>query len=238
MSVTLATLYLVGVGPGEAELLTLKAVRILRNSKLIAYGQKENEQSIALNIVKDFLPQGAKTLPINIPMKIEREPAQFAYDAGAKQILKYLRQGKDVTYICEGDALFYGSAIYLLKRMPSEIEIKIIAGISSPHAASASLKMPLARRNEILKTLPATLSNEELLSEIKTAKTIALIKVGRHFLRIKNLLKETGFGKNAFIVENASCENEKIIKLSDYSENSLPYFAIILAQREEKNCAK
>ena len=229
-----ATLYLVGVGPGDAELLTLKAARILGEISIIAYGQKENEQSIALNIVKDFLRSDVKTLPINIPMKIEKEPAQLAYDRGAKQMLKHLQKGKDVAYICEGDALFYGSAIHLLERMPSEIEIKIIPGISSPNAASASLKMPLTRRNEILKTLPATLSNEELLSEMKTAKTIALIKVGRHFLRIKKLLEKTDFGKNAMIVENASRINERIIKLSDYSENSLPYFAIILAQREEK----
>ncbi len=228
------TLYLVGVGTGDPELLTLKAARVLREVKIIAYGQKAKKKSRALEIAQNFLHPKVKYLPIDIPMETQRQPAQTAYDNLAQNIQTELKAGQDVAYICEGDPLFYGSAMYLIERMDSEINIKIIPGITSPLAASAAIKRPLCARNEVLKILPATLSDEVLIKELENAQSVAIIKVGRHFNLIKNILEKTLHSNGAMIVENASCKNERITRLSDFSDSELPYFAIILCYKGDE----
>ncbi len=227
----IGTLYLVGVGTGDPELLTIKAVRILKETPVISFGQKPNTSSRALGIAKNFLSKDAILLPINIPMEIKREPAKKAYDEAAKKIEQHLKEGQNVAYICEGDPLFYASAMYLIERLKSKIKIEVIPGITSLQAASSALVQPLVSRNEILKILPATLDDERLLVELKNAQAVALIKIGRHFARIKNLLKKSGHIEGAKIVINASCENQQIINVGDYDKDELPYFAIIISHK-------
>jgi len=233
-----ASLFLVGVGTGDPELLTLKAVRVLSEVKIIAYGQKPNTPSFSLEIAKLHLRKDVRFLPIDIPMKIEREPAKNAYDNLAKTMLRYLEQGKDVAYLCEGDPLFYASAMYLISRMKKDINIEIISGITSIAASSAAIKRPLCARNEIFKVLPAPLENEVILAELETAQAVAIIKVGRHFMRIKSLLEKSGHAENAMIIENASGVNERIISLNEYSKNELPYFASILCYKGDEKWGK
>ncbi len=229
------TLYLVGVGAGDPELLTLKAARLLREIKVVAYGQKINQSSRALEIAQGFLHPKVKLLPLDIPMEIKREPAQIAYDNLAKHMQDELNLGQDVAYICEGDPLFYGSSMYLIERMDKNINIEIIPGITSPLAASAAIKRPLCARNEVLKILPATLSDEALMKELENAQSVAIMKIGRHFNRIKNILEKTAFANSAMIVENASYKNQRIIRLNDYPKDELPYFAIVLCYKGDEN---
>ena len=232
------TLYLVGVGTGDPELLTLKAARVLGEIKVVAYGQKTNQSSRALEIAQGFLHPKVKYLPIDIPMQTQRKPAQTAYDNLAKHIQAKLNIGQDIAYICEGDPLFYASAMYLIERMDKNTNIEIISGITSPLAASAAIKRPLCARNEMLKILPATLNDAALIKELENAPSAAIMKVGRHFNRIKNILEKTAHANGAMIVENASCENQRIIKLNDYPKDELPYFAIILCYKGDENWGK
>jgi len=232
------SLFLVGVGTGDPELLTLKAVRILSEVKIIAYGQKPNTPSFSLEIAREYLREDAQFLPIDIPMKVEREPAQNAYDILVKTMLKYLEQGENVVYLCEGDPLFYGSAMYLIARIKKEINVEIISGITSVAASSAAIKRPLCARNEIFKVLPAPLEDKVILDELKTAQAVAIIKVGRHFMRIKSLLEKSGHAENAMIIENASGADERITLLNDYSKNELPYFASILCYKGDEAWGK
>jgi precorrin-2/cobalt-factor-2 C20-methyltransferase len=222
------TLYLVGVGPGDPELLTLKAARILGAAEVIAYPATGEASAFALDIAREHLNPAAIRLPIAIPMTVERDPAQLAYDAGAAAILGHLRKNRDVAYLCEGDPLFYGSAMYLLARVAGQAPVSVIPGVTSLTAAASAIARPLAARNETLKVLPAPLSNEILRAELTDAPAIAVIKVGRHFDRIRALLGETGHGESAIVVEHATTSKQRITRLADFAHDERPYFSTIL----------
>lgn len=222
------TLYLVGVGPGDPELLTLKAARILGMAPVIAYPATGEDSALALDIARDHLNPAAIRLPIAIAMTLERAPAQAAYDAGAAEILAHLRAGRDVAYLCAGDPLFYGSAMYLVVRVAAHAPVTVVPGVTSLTAAAAAIARPLAARNEVLKILPAPLPDAVLGAELATAPAAAIIKVGRHFDRIRALLGTTGHAENAIVVEHATTTKERITRLADFAYDERPYFSTIL----------
>lgn len=230
-------LYLVGTGPGDPELLTLKAVRILSEVDAVAFPQKPGQGSLALDIARTHIPDDTHLLPIALPMQVDRNPAQMAYDQGAAHIAALTQQGQTVAYLCEGDPLFYGSAMYLVERLAAQTEIIIVPGITSLTAAAAAASHPLAARNDRLKILPATLDTETLKVELATAESVAIIKVGRHFHRVRKLLRETGHGK-ATIIEYATGAKQNITPLDDFADDARPYFSIILSYRGAEEWAK
>jgi precorrin-2/cobalt-factor-2 C20-methyltransferase len=227
----MGALHLVGVGPGDPELLTLKAVRLLDEMPVIAYATTGEEGSMALDIAQRYCNPHAQYLPIAIPMAIERGPAQQAYDEAAEAIHRHLAAGRDVAYLCEGDPLFYGSAMYLLVRLAGHVAITIVPGVTSLTAASAAIARPLAARNEVLKVLPAPLPDDVLRPELAAADSVAIVKVGRHFDRVRALLGETGHAQNAVVVEHASGVRQRITKLADFAHDERPYFSTILCYR-------
>ena len=221
-------LYLVGVGPGDPELLTLKAARILGEAAVVAYPATGEDSALALDIARDHLNPVATLLPVAIPMTVERAPAQAAYDAGAAAILAHLQQGRDVAYLCEGDPLFYGSAMYLMTRLAPLAGVVVVPGVTSLTAAAAAIGRPLAARNETLKILPAPLSDATLRAELAAAPAVAIIKVGRHFDRIRALLEETGHARGAVVIEHATTARQRITPLGDFAAGEHPYFSTIL----------
>lgn len=222
------TLYLVGIGPGDPELLTLKAARVLANADYVAYPQKPGKASLALTIAKPHLSENASLFPVELPMEKSREPGKQAYDLAAKRIYELLNEGKSVAYLCEGDPLFYGSAMYLLARLSGAFEVEIVPGITSLNAAAAAISRPLVARSERLKVLPATLSDAEIAGELLHCESVAILKTGRHLPRIRELLVQSGHAKNTYIIEHASGSNQTICRLLDYTNDTLPYFAILL----------
>ncbi len=230
-------LYLVGVGPGDRDLLTLKAVRVLSEADCIAFPQKPGQGSMALEIAGAHVPDDKRLLPIAIPMELDRAPAQMAYDQGAAHIAALTDQGLSVAYLCEGDPLFYGSAMFLIERLATRTEIIIVPGITSLTAAAAVASRPLAARNDRLKVLPAPLDTETLRHELQHTESVAIIKVGRHFHRIRNLLRETGHEK-ALVIEHAMGTKQKISPLDAFADEERPYFSIILSYRGEEDWAR
>lgn len=221
-------LYLVGVGPGDPELLTLKAARILGAADVVAYPQKPGELSFSYRIAEAHLNSAAERLPADIPMSTDRAPAQAAYDALSGELAQRLRDGKKIAYLCEGDPLFYGSAMYLLSRLAPDFDVSIVPGITSMTASAAAIGRPLAARNDVLKVLPAPLDDQRLLAELEGAEAVAIIKIGRHFDRIRALLETTGHAQNAVIIERATGADETISPLRDYDSDTRPYFSTIL----------
>jgi precorrin-2/cobalt-factor-2 C20-methyltransferase len=228
------TLYLVGVGPGDPELLTLRAVRVLRSVHVVAYPSTGDGAAFARDIAKTYILPGAILLPVTIPMTVERGPAQEAYDQATDAILAHLAQGRDAAWLCEGDPLFYGSAMYLLSRLDGQANVSIVPGITSLTAAAAAAGRPLAARNEILKVLPAPLPDDVLRPELITAPAAAIIKVGRHFDRIRDLLRETGHNQNAIVVEHATTIRQRITPLEGFGYGERPYFSTILCYRGDE----
>ncbi len=222
------TLYLVGTGPGDPELITLKAARILGEVGVVAYPQKEGEPSLSYRIAEAQLSAKAERLPVSIPMAVERGPAQNAYDSIALEIAGKLDEGCDVAYLCEGDPLFYGSAMYLIERIAERARIEVVPGVTSLTAAAAVVGRPLAARNEVLKVIPAPLDDDELRGQLEGTEAAAIIKVGRHFDRVRALLDATGHAEGAIVVEHATGEEQRITPLRDFAFDARPYFSTIL----------
>jgi precorrin-2/cobalt-factor-2 C20-methyltransferase len=224
-------LFGLGIGPGDPDLITVKALKILQNSPVVAYPALEDGDSLARAIVAPHLPGGQTEIAIRIPMSIEREPAQLAYDKAAIELSKILQSGRDVAVLCEGDPFFYGSFMYLFGRLAENHPVEVIPGVSSLTACATALQTPLSARNDILTVLPAPLDNEALSDRIQAADSIALMKIGRHFDRIRDLIRELGLMKQAKYIERASMQNQKILPLEDVPADAAPYFSMILIHK-------
>jgi precorrin-2/cobalt-factor-2 C20-methyltransferase len=225
------TLYLVGVGPGDPELVTLKAARILAAAEVVAYPQTADGGTLALDIARAHLRAGVHREPVAIPMSTERGPAQAAYDEAAARIRDHLEAGRSVAWLCEGDPLFYGSAMYLLARLAGVAEIEVVPGVTSLTAAAAAIPRPLAARNETLKVLPAPLGDDVLRAELAVTPAAAIIKVGRHFDRVRAILDETGHTAGAVVVEHATTGRQRVTPLGRFAHDERPYFSTILCYR-------
>ena len=141
------TLHLVGVGPGDPELLTLRAVRVLAAARLVAYPEADSGAALARDIATPHLAPDAEHLPIALPMSIARAPAQAAYDEAAATLLARLRAGDDAVFLCEGDPLFYGSAMYLLARPRAQSRSSPASPRSPPPPPPPPVPPPRATRS-------------------------------------------------------------------------------------------
>ncbi len=224
-------LYGVGVGPGDPELMTVKAWRLVSLARVIAYLAANGGESTARSIAQPFMPEDAQEIVIDVPMQVDPAGAQIAYDIGAKRIAEHLESGTDVVVLCEGDPFFYGSFIYLFERLGERFETVVVPGVTSLTAAAAASHAPLARRNDVLKVLPATLLPARLEAELATAHASAIIKVGRHFGEVKRVLDKLGLMQRATIIEKATHLDQRIRAVSDAPEDCLPYFSTILVRR-------
>jgi precorrin-2/cobalt-factor-2 C20-methyltransferase len=221
-------LYGLGVGPGDPELMTVKAWRIISTTPVIAYLTANGTESTAREIAKPFIPDDIIEIKIDMPMRTEREPAMAAYDLGAAAIMEHLKAGRDVAMLCEGDPFFYGSFMYIFARLSDRFKTIVVPGVTSITAAAAQIGRPLSARNDVVKVLPATLDETRLRDELKTAQSTAIIKVGRHFGKVKTVLSELSLLEHAVVIENATRDNEQIRKANDVPGDTLPYFTTIL----------
>ncbi len=222
------TLYGLGVGPGDPELMTVKAWRIVSTAPVVAYLAANGGDSTARNIAKPFIPEDAIEIAIDVPMRVERAPAEAAYDTGCATIAEHLRAGRDVAMLCEGDPFFYGSFMYIFARLAKDFEVIVVPGVTSITAAAAAIGRPLAARDEVLKVLPATLDADRLREELATAQSAAIIKVGRHISKVRDILANLDLAKSAVVIEKATQTEERVRKLADVTEDALPYFSTVL----------
>ncbi|KMW59274.1 Cobalt-precorrin-2 C20-methyltransferase [Candidatus Rhodobacter oscarellae] len=221
------TLYGVGLGPGDPELITRKAARLIAEAEVVAYPSLEGGDSLARSIAAELIPDGAQEIAIDIPMTVARAPAQAAYDAGAAQIAQALEAGRDVVCLCEGDPFFYGSFMYLHARLAERFAVEVVPGVTSITACAARAGMPLAARNERVTILPGPLPEAELRARIEGAESVAVMKVGRHLAKIRSVIAGLGLLDQAVYVERASLPEECVLPLAKAPEKA-PYFSMIL----------
>ena len=227
----LGTLRAVGVGPGDPELMTLKAHRLIGAAPVIAYPVPNGGTGLARKIAAGAIRPGTEEIAFDVPMATERAPAQRAYDAAAERIAAPLSAGRDVALLCEGDPLFYGSAMYLLARLSGRFPTESIPGVSSLGAAGAALGQPLVARNAVLSVLPGPLPDAALRPHLETSGSTVLLKVGRHLARLRSLLDDTGLAATATYVERASHAGGRVLALAD-APDPAPYFSMIVTRRE------
>jgi precorrin-2/cobalt-factor-2 C20-methyltransferase len=225
------SLYGLGVGPGDPELITLKALRLLRASPVVAYPAPEHGDSLARAIVAEHLPGGQTEIAIRMPMLVERFPAQEIYDRAAVEIGGHLEAGRDVAVLCEGDPFFYGSFMYLFGRMAERFPVQVVPGVSSLTACAATSGAALVARNDVLTVIPAPLPPERLRDLLARTDAAAIMKLGRHFAKVRDVLTELGLAKQARYVERATMPNQRLLPLDEVDPDTVPYFSMVLVHR-------
>jgi len=221
-------LYGLGLGPGDPDLITLKAHRILQMVPVIAWPAPDTGASFARSIAAPHLPGGQVEIPIVVPMRTERFPARDVYDKASTEIAIHLDAGRDVAVLCEGDPFFYGSFMYVFERLAAQYQTEVVPGVSSMMAAASAVGRPLAARNDVLTVLPGPLGDPELTHRISAADAVAVIKIGRHFKRLRALIEKLNLLPHAIYVERVSLDAERLMPLADVPEDTAPYFSMIL----------
>lgn len=220
-------LFGVGLGPGDPELMTLRAHRLISGARVVAYPTLAGGESFARAIAAGVIAPGAREIVMDVPMTVERAPAQAAYDRGAAEIAEALDVGDDVVCLCEGDPFFYGSFMYLFARLSGRYEVEVVPGVTSIAACAARAGRPLVARNERLTVLPGPLPEAELRARIEGAESVAIMKVGRHLAKIRAVIDDLGLTAQAVYVERASLPEEVVCSLAQAPEKA-PYFSMIL----------
>jgi len=225
------TLYGVGVGPGDPELVTLKALRILTSVPVLAWPAPEEGPSLAREIVAGHLPGTQREIAIRMPLLPARFPADDVYDSAAVEIGAALSAGDDVAVICEGDPFFYGSFMYLFGRLAADHAIEVVPGVSSLTACAAALGSPLSAKNDVLSVIPGPLDADTMAQRLAEADAAAIIKVGRHLEKIRGVLADLGLSDNARYIERATMTAQRIVPLANVGEGDAPYFSMILVHK-------
>ncbi len=224
---TPGTLYGLGVGPGDPELITVKALRILRAAPVVAYPAPEDGDSLARAIAAPHLPGGQTEIAIRIPLDARRFPPDEVYGRAAREVAGHLDAGRDVAALCEGDPFFYGSFMYLFGRLVESHRIEVVPGVSSLLACPAALGAPLAARDDTFLVVPATLPEKVLHARLDGIDAAAVIKVGRHLNKVRRVLARLGLLARARYIEHATMESQRIAPLAEAGDRA-PYFSMII----------
>jgi precorrin-2/cobalt-factor-2 C20-methyltransferase len=216
-----ATVYAVGVGPGDPELLTRKAERILRSVDVIlAPVSHPSEASVALETIREFIDENRQKIIVHqFPMTSDRSRLIPAWQEAAALIASHAEAGRSVAFITIGDPLFYSTFIYLLRILREtwpHIPIEIVPGISSINAAAAVAALPLVEADEKMVVIPATAGIEQIRTALETCETIVLLKVKPLFSAIIELLRAMGREKSTLFVERIGSSRQKV--LTDFNE--------------------
>ncbi len=223
-------LFGLGLGPGDPELVTLKALRLLRAAPVVAYPAPESGDSFARRIVAEWLDRGQREIRVRFPMRPGPLPAAI-YQSAAAQLAAVLDAGEDIAYLCQGDPLFYGSFAGILTRLAARYTVMVVPGVSSLTACAAAAGAPLVQRDETLSVIPASLPEDELALRLAEVDAAAIIKLGRHFPKLRRVLSRLGLLAGALYVERASLPNQRVAALATIDPASVPYFATALVWR-------
>jgi precorrin-2/cobalt-factor-2 C20-methyltransferase len=226
----------VGVGPGDPELVTLKALRALREADVVAYFAKAGHPSHARGIVAAHLRAGAEELPLHYPMTTEhpkteacyRDALAAFYDAAAATVARHLDAGRTVAVIAEGDPLFYGSYMHLHVRLAGKYPHEIVAGVTGMSGCWSAAGAPIAQGDDVFAVLPATLPADELERRLADCDAAVVMKLGRHLPKVRQALEKTGRLARAIYVERGTMADAAMMRLAEKKDDEAPYFAVVL----------
>jgi precorrin-2/cobalt-factor-2 C20-methyltransferase len=187
----------------------------------------ESGKVLARAIVADFIRPEQIEVPMPLPFSVERSSQPY-YDIAAEKIAEHLEAGRDVAVLCEGDPMLYGSFMYIFNRLSDRFHTEVIPGISSTFASAAMLGAPLTYRNDVLSIMPATLEADILRDRLAVADAAIIIKLGRHFAKVKSVLEELGLFSRALYIERATMPNQTIKQISSVVADEVPYWAIVM----------
>lgn len=231
------TFYGIGVGPGDPELMTLKAVRLIQSADIVCYLKTSTGKSLARDIAQAWITTQQELAIVMPPMRIERESINQAYDHAASEIAQQLTLGKNIVFLCEGDPFFFGSYIYLYQRLNKSHTCQTVSGISSIHASSALAGLPLVQQDENLAILSSRNTDDELLHALEHFPSVVIMKSGKHRSRLIKLISLAKRENDACYIERAGQANELVEhNISRLAQESGDYFSLFLISMNGKNC--
>lgn len=235
-------LFGVGVGPGDPELMTVKARDAIAAADVIAYPNAQHGQSVARRIAAGSLRAEHVELALAFPVTTEMtdHPGGYEaalgefYDEAAAALAAHLDAGRDVAVLCEGDPFFYGSYMYLHERLADRYETIVIPGVTGFSAAAASAGTPLVKRDDVFMALPGTLAEQELSTRLRSADAAVVMKLGRTFAKVRSAVESAGDGARGIYVERASSAEERIAPMREV-EGQVPYMSLVLVPTRERH---
>ncbi len=232
----MGTIYGVGLGPGDPDLMSVRADRLLRNARHVAFFRKPGRSGQARKIVNGMIPGDAIEFPMEYPVTTEipvtdpryNELLSVFYEDCAAHLKSLAEQGEDVVVLCEGDPFFYGSFMHLYSRLRDAANVNVVPAITGMSGAWTATGDPITWGDDVLTVLMGTLPEDTLAERMAQTDALVVMKIGRNIDKVKRALKTAGLYDRAWIVEYAQMPNQTVTKLSEACEKVTPYFSIII----------
>lgn len=226
----------VGVGPGDPELVTIKAVQALQNADVVAHFAKAGNASNARAIVSRFLRPAAMELPLLYPVTTEipasdsqyRTAIQRFFDDSAAAIAAHLDAGRCVAVLSEGDPLFFGSYMHLHVRLTKKYPTEVIPGVTAMSGCWSAAGVSITQGDDVLTVVPATLEEAELVRRFRQNEPTVVMKLGRNLAKVRRALTAADRLTQATYVERGTMERQQLMPLTDKSDDAAPYFSLVL----------
>ena len=226
----------VGVGPGDPELLTVKAVKALESADVLAYFAKEGRRGNGRAIVDGLVKSGIVELPLYYPVTVEidkehddyKSSITAFYDASARAVAAHLEAGRTVAVLSEGDPLFYGSYMHLHVRLAGRFRAEVIPGITAMSGCWSLAGVPIVQGDDVLSVLPGTMAEAELGRRLADTEAAVIMKVGRNLPKIRRALAKAGRLEQALYVERGTMANSALTRLAEKENDEAPYFSLVL----------
>jgi precorrin-2/cobalt-factor-2 C20-methyltransferase len=230
------TLYGVGVGPGDPELMSLKAARILGSVPVVVFFSRKGGNGVARSIVEGRLNPAAEILRLDYPFTTEvdagtdeyRTALTTFYDAAAARLAASLAAGRDVAVLCEGDPFLYGSYAHLHARLACAYPCEVVAGVAAMSGCWTRAGVAITRGDDALTVLSGTMDETRLVALLSACDAAVIMKVGRNLPKIRRALAETALLERAIYVERGTMPEERILPLAQKSDDEAPYFSLVL----------
>ena len=233
---TVGRLYGIGLGPGDPELVTLKAARCLGAVPVVAYFCKKGRRGNARTIADGFMPRACEELPLAYPVTTEIPVHHAGYAAclapfyaeSAETLAGHLAAGRDVALLCEGDPMFYGSFMHLYIRLRERFPVTIVPGVTGMSGCWTAAGLPMSWGDDVLTVLPGTLAQDRLRDRLMASDASVIMKIGTNFSKVRAAIEAAGLMHEAIYVERGTMADEIVIPLREKAGETAPYFSIVL----------
>ena len=237
-------LYGIGLGPGDPELITLKAARHLKAAPVVAYFCKKDRRGNARAIADGLMPAGCTEIRLaypvttEIPVHDEGYAACLApfYEASADALAAHLAAGRDVALLCEGDPLFYGSFMHLYVRLRDRFPVTIVPGVTAMSGCWTTAGLPMSWGDDVLTVLPGTLDAEALRTRLVASDASVIMKIGGNFAKVRAAVEAAGLMGEAVYVERGTMANQVVMPLREKTDGVAPYFSVVLLPGHGRRC--
>ncbi|MGY3439874.1 precorrin-2 C(20)-methyltransferase [Marinovum sp. KMM 9879] len=233
---SVGTVYGLGLGPGDPDLMTVRADRLLRQARHVAFFRKAGRKGQARQIVNGMIPGEAVEFPMEYPVTTEIPVTDPAYNQMLSQFYadctahlgQLAQDGNDVVVLCEGDPFFYGSFMHLYTRLSGQVPVEVVPAVTGMSAAWTATGAPITWGDDVLTVLTATLPEDDLATRMAQTDALVVMKIGRNIDKVRSALRRAGRFEQAWLVEYASMPGQTVTRLAEAGDKITPYFSIIV----------